>query len=191
MTPEKSWVSGPFHLTALNDSTLLFAADDGSGHGPELWESDGTASGTTVVKDLSLGPVGSSSNNYGYGSPVDFGGNQYPFTVSGGAAYFSASDGANGQELWKSDGTAAGTTMVKDIAPGSANSSPQSITDVNGTVYFVAHDGSGSNQLWMTDGTSDGTSLVQNFTPGADAELESKHSWCRKRRSLFLGQRRH
>ena len=61
VTPNISWVSGPAALTALNDSTLLFAADDGSGHGQELWESDGTAAGTTMVKDLNPGPAGSLS----------------------------------------------------------------------------------------------------------------------------------
>ena len=35
-----------------------------------------------------------------------------------GTLYFSANDNAHGQELWKSDGTAAGTVMVKDINPG-------------------------------------------------------------------------
>ncbi|NIP52547.1 MAG: hypothetical protein GWN61_15505, partial [candidate division Zixibacteria bacterium] len=35
-----------------------------------------------------------------------------------GTLFFAASDGIHGYELWKSDGTAAGTVMVKDINPG-------------------------------------------------------------------------
>ena len=38
--------------------------------------------------------------------------------------YFRAHDGSTGYELWVSDGTKAGTKQVKDINPGSAQSSP-------------------------------------------------------------------
>ena len=34
----------------------------------------------------------------------------------------AADDGVNGYELWRSDGTEKGTTLVKDINPGSAGS---------------------------------------------------------------------
>ena len=61
MTPRLRGSPAPRRSQALNDSTLLFAADDGSGHGEELWESDGTASGTTMVKDINPGPAGSIS----------------------------------------------------------------------------------------------------------------------------------
>ena len=166
VTPNTSWVSGPAALTALNDSTLLFAADDGSGHGEELWESDGTASGTTMVKDINPGPAGSISYSNAYTVPSGSGSTRNAFTVVNGVAYFSANDGSDGQELWRSDGTADGTTLVEDIAPGAASSSPQYLTNVDGALYFVANDGSGSNELLMTDGTAAGTSVVQTFTPG-------------------------
>ena len=171
VTPETTWKSVPTDLTALDDSTLLFAADDGNGHGAELWKSNGTASGTTMVADLNPGPAASLS--YDNGTSVGSGDSGYfpsSFAVVDGVAYFSAADGSHGHELWKSDGTPLGTTMVDDIAAGSASSSPQSLTAVDGTLYFVAHDGSGANQLWMSDGTTGGTSLVQSFTP---AQTES------------------
>src|SRR6185295_10658417 len=53
-------------------------------------------------------------------------------TSAGGTLFFTASDAATGNELWKSDGTAAGTMLVKDINPGAASSGPASLTDVNG-----------------------------------------------------------
>ena len=52
-----------------------------------------------------------------------------------------AYDAAHGMELWKSDGTAAGTVLVKDINPGTASSIPSFLTNVNGTLFFTANDG--------------------------------------------------
>ena len=55
-----------------------------------------------------------------------------------GTLFFTANDGTNGDELWKSDGTAAGTVLGKDILPGSDNSSASSFLNVNGTLFFLA-----------------------------------------------------
>ena len=54
----------------------------------------------------------------------------------------------NGTELWKSDGTAAGTVLVQDINPGSASSSPMWLTNVGGTLFFSADDRTHGRQLW-------------------------------------------
>ena len=84
-----------------------------------------------------------------------------------------AHDGANGQELWKSDGTAGGTAMVKDIRPGSGSSSPQHLTEVGGVLYFVANDGANGYELWKSDGTAGGTAMVKNICRAAVAALRS------------------
>jgi ELWxxDGT repeat protein len=66
----------------------------------------------------------------------------FNLTTIGSRVFFSLFDPAHyGQELWTSDGTAAGTMMVKDINPGAGGSSPGAMTNFNGTLYFSANDG--------------------------------------------------
>ena len=90
----------------------------------------------------------------------------HEFVTVGGATYFAANDPANGRELWKSDGTPAGTVMVKDIYPGVTGSGPSNLTGMNGAVYFQANDGSYGWELWKSDGTVTGTVLVKDVNPG-------------------------
>ena len=78
-------------------------------------------------------------------------GNPYAFTAVGNTLYFRANDGTNGEELWKSDGTASGTVMVKDINSGSSSSSPSYLTAVGNTLYFQANDGFIGVELYSTD----------------------------------------
>jgi ELWxxDGT repeat protein len=68
-------------------------------------------------------------------------------------AFFRATDGVHGVELWRSDGKAAGTELVRNIRPDSGGtfargSSPRSLTDVGGTLFFSANDGTQGRELW-------------------------------------------
>src|SRR4029453_8297673 len=83
-----------------------------------------------------------------------------------GTLFFDADEGTTGRELWKSDGSAAGTVLVKDLDQGSADSSPSSPTNVNGTVFFGAEDGVHGSELWKSDGSTAGTVLVKDIAPG-------------------------
>src|SRR5437763_1879216 len=85
----------------------------------------------------------------------------------GSTAYFTADDGLHGVEVWKSDGTAAGTGLLKDINPGSASSGPRNLTNVNGTLFFVAGEGVNGIELWKSDGTAAGTALVKDIVAGS------------------------
>jgi ELWxxDGT repeat protein len=58
-----------------------------------------------------------------------------------GVLYFQANDGTHGRELWMSDGSVAGTSLVKDIAPGAIHSNPSNLTNVAGVLYFTTDDG--------------------------------------------------
>lgn len=99
------------------------------------------------------------------------------FVSVGGVAYFSATSPTLGRELWRSDGTAAGTYPVRDINLGSDGSSPELLTVVGDRLYFIAQDGvTPHEQLWTSDGTAAGTHLVKavsnaSSSPGALAGI--------------------
>ncbi|MDR2087317.1 MAG: T9SS type A sorting domain-containing protein [Dysgonamonadaceae bacterium] len=78
-------------------------------------------------------------------------------------AFFAASDAAHGEELWVTDGTVAGTKMVKDIQPGAASSDINEIARFNDKVVFAANDGTNGSELWISDGTEEGTYQVKQI----------------------------
>jgi ELWxxDGT repeat protein len=89
----------------------------------------------------------------------------------GGIVYFGVNDTVNGSALWRSDGTAVGTTLVKAINPPPL-STLYSLTDVQGTLYFLASNRSAiPSELWRSDGTGAGTTLVK--TAGGVFDLTS------------------
>jgi ELWxxDGT repeat protein len=95
-------------------------------------------------------------------------------TAMGNTLFFVAKGGNKGRELWKSDGTPAGTVRVKDIRPGSAASSPEYLTAIGGLLYFNADDGVNGRELWVSDGTNAGTRMVKDIWPGPDSAEPSE-----------------
>jgi ELWxxDGT repeat protein len=133
-------------------SLLFFRANDGT-HGYELWKSDGSASGTVMVKDINPDLVGDP------GSYPSF------LTALGTTLYFSAYEPANGTELWKSNGTASGTVLVKDINAADEDGNPEALFAMGPTLYFNATDGINGLELWgvTPDNTPPtGTILINN-----------------------------
>lgn len=87
-----------------------------------------------------------------------------------GLLFYAASD-EHGSELWVTDGTAAGTRLVKDIAPGASSSGAGMFITCDGLLYFSADDGKHGTELWASDGTREGTRLVSDLTPGAAGSI--------------------
>lgn len=196
---------GSFVFHAVGEKLYFSAYDDSLGW--EIWQSDGTPSGTKILKELNPGAGSGFSyfrisfsdlNNklfvllerprFGrteiYVSegteestlkieadvfPIQYKG----FVRSGEYVYFNANDddfrnedpAVYGQELWRTDGTIAGTSIVKDINPGLSSSRVQYMTDFNGTLFFGADNGVDGLEFWKTDGTESGTTMVADLNP--------------------------
>ena len=147
--------SYPSYLTVF-DGKLFFPANNGI-NGTELWVSDGTDDGTTLVKNINEEAIPGTGES------------SYPsyLTVFDGKLFFSATDGINGTELWVSDGTDTGTLMLE--INDSDNSSPYGFMEFSGNLYFSANNGTAGAELWVSDGTADGTDMVTNIN---DADTE-------------------
>lgn len=130
-------------FTVINN-ILYFSANDGV-HGLELWRSDGTESGTYMIKDI----------NVGY--------NGYPrsFTIINNIIYFISNDNT-GINLWRTDGTQSGTNKVI------ISNAIRALSTVNNKLIIVADPSTsetsyGKQDLWVSDGTQAGTKLLKTF----------------------------
>jgi len=191
-SPPGSLGSNPFPL-ADHFGTLLFTADDGQ-RGWELWRTDGTAAGTTLLKEMIAGPqstlIGLTAATVGNRTFFMAGGDLWvtdgtaagtrlvrrftnpstsnPMAVLGDWLLFAADDPVTGWEVWRSDGTSAGTIVVKDIRPGTPGSYAglALMVRVGPWVFFDADDGVTGTELWRTDGTLAGTTRVKDIQAG-------------------------
>lgn len=132
---------------------LFFTANDGV-HGRELWVTDGTATGTTLTADLNSGAAGT---------------NIYDISATGDDVYFNGSFGTATMagEPFTSDGTQAGTHLVKDLETSAwYTSNTHDFVAFNGAVYFSGTTQAGGQQLYETDGTAANTSKVLSIAYG-------------------------
>ena len=159
----------PYWITPISRNKILFNSSDGDQeHGKELWETDGTATGTQLFRDLSPRFTTISS------SP------SHLVSVNGKTLLFAADDGQHGTELWKTDDS--GTNLVIDLNRGAASSHPSGFYPFwNGSktiTLFQATNGHSGSELWKTDGTSAGTQLVMDIRPGAISSSPRQMASC-------------
>ena len=82
---------------------------------------------------------------------------------TGSHIYFTVIDySSNTQDLWVTDGTAAGTVFLQEFDQARAH-----VVDMGGSIYFLADDGANGFELWSSDGTDTGTSMVVDIQPGS------------------------
>ena len=155
---------GDFQMSgqAILNGEWIFTAYDGppngtDQHGYSLWKSDGTAAGTKIIYDFPNDVDGQSIQG------------SHTFVEYNGQLYFWASDSIHGFELWRTDGTMAGTQMLKDMEPGITSSNQKKGRGsegilhgvvLGGTLYFRRFGDQIRN--WKTDGTANGTMDAQN-----------------------------
>lgn len=132
------------YTIVASNKTLFFTTRDG------LWKSDVTEKGTTLLKK---------TTGYGAVELTDVNDTLFFIVGKGDTSY---------HELWKSDGTLAGTMKVKDFDHSrNYGSRPGSLTNINGTLFFSAGDSIHGVELWKSDGTTEGTLLVKDINTSA------------------------
>ena len=130
----------------LNASETL-AAD---GTDEAVWISDGTSSGTVLLKD-----------GFKYISQ--------DYVSVGNLLFFRAEDATHGIEWWVTDGTTAGTHITKDVNPGEDGQDvgPRYIA-YHDKLYFIGYTEADEMDFWVSDGTEAGTyMLAESDYPGA------------------------
>jgi ELWxxDGT repeat protein len=150
----------PFGFIRRGEFLYFRAADDV--HGAELWRTDGTEAGTVQVADIAPGAASSNPDQFVLAT---FNRRGRGASSKAGTLLFSASDSTRGSELFRSDGTAGRTRLIKDINPN-GDSTPLSLTSFNGLVFFNADDGVHGREPWVTDGTEAGTRMFKDLNPG-------------------------
>ena len=158
-------------LTRFNDK-VIFSATGDSQDGQEIWISDGTADGTYMVANV---------NEWGDSEPrglCQLNENQFVFFAKDDDA---STVGTNGQWwLYVSDGTAEGTTLVKEVNsmfPGREpiDNRTGDVVRVGRKVFFIADvanvnddEVTYGDEVWVTDGTPEGTKMIKDINTEKD-----------------------
>lgn len=145
--------STPDDRFVIYNGRIYFSAATAAS-GREMWSSDGTEAGTVLLKDITAGTAGSNLRGL------------YKTTVAGNFLYFVCNTPGEGEELWRTDGTAAGTILLKDIKPAALSSTPIILGTYNNKLIFSADDPLYGREPWLSDGTTAGTTMIRDIATG-------------------------
>jgi ELWxxDGT repeat protein len=149
-TAPKSNVIDPGEQMAVFDGALWFFANDGF-VGKELWRWPIDSDARELFMDIRPG----SGSSLGA-----------ELTASGGLLYFRADTVEQGAELWRTDGTVAGTKPVAPL-PGTESRFPLDLMAYGGGLLFTAETDSEGRELWWSDGTDANTFMLADIVPGS------------------------
>ncbi|MFL6198172.1 MAG: hypothetical protein ACJ76J_03255, partial [Thermoanaerobaculia bacterium] len=184
-------------MVPLGNQILFSVPSTGPDLAADLWKSDGTEAGTMRFAE-SVPELGSSTAEAGgvlfyleNGAPLRTDGtaqgtfrltgqpayccpNQQAIRAVGSTVFFNILGEGYHDELWASDGTVAGTRLVRAILPDEpGGSEPESLTAFQGKLWFTARGPGTGRELWTSDGTEAGTVLVADIKPGGDYDSSS------------------
>lgn len=133
---------------------IFYAASNGA-DGFELWSSTGAAGSELAVGDIEPGPLGQFTA-----------GTAPTWAAANGLLYYTTSTAANGTELWRSDGTKAGTFLLSDLTPGAPSSTISNMVEFKGSLYFTLSEGT-DHYLYKSDGTAETTKKISKISSGS------------------------
>jgi len=161
----KSGSSGSLPELVGKSGNTLFLSLRGDSEGKELWKCDGTTSGTALLKDIAPGK----SSSFPF-EGVEIGGTLY-FAAYVDETGFSDTTYPRGySEIWKSDGTEAGTVRLKRVDPGSRDTKVTTMTNAGGILFFLTKNNY-LTTLWKSDGTEAGTVKIKEADTSAGTEI--------------------
>lgn len=143
----KSFNYSFLYTTAVYNNRLFFNANDGVS-GNEPWSSDGTTVGTTLLIDIAEGSYNSGPSN---------------FTSCNGLIYFNSNS-----TLYKSDGTSAGTTVLKFLSV-----TPSNFQATSNLLFFETNVAKKRN-IWRSDGTAAGTTIIKTYSNSDNNNVDFK-----------------
>ncbi|MFN8309444.1 MAG: ELWxxDGT repeat protein [Chitinophagales bacterium] len=145
--------TGPQYLHVFQNKLFFFSAFG-------VWVSDGTVANTINLKSAMM------MNNYAYGDDY---------------LYFVCTDPLYDEEIFRTDGTVAGTKLVADINSGSTSKYPKELTLFNHKIFFKVGTPAYGQELWSTNGTSAGTQIFKDIITGATGAVGGNLEACGSR----------
>jgi len=151
-SPPIEWLGAPTHFAVLGGGVFVANTDyEGDGrYGYSLLWSDEAA--FDPLAKLVYGCGARCSTGLGHAPPV-----------TGGFALFADQTEPLGSELWRTDGTTDGTSLLLDLVPGSGSGAPAEIVQAGDEVWFTAFDDEAIESVWRSRGTPATTEIVSEL----------------------------